>query len=195
MPAKKIFQKRYIDFVRDVALANGKVSNRMIAKRLGVDDKTIAKWRKEHPDFDRPFTDAVGMAREVVTGAAFGNLKVRKMKIVKETPDGKSVTTQDVLPTHNDVAVFSKIGLPSVIVAEQQQKNAHLRDILDRKNAGEITALQAAQYLEIEGVPVPATLLLEIKQNPIKADEGEIDDSTGFEHLTFEEIQELLKNE
>ncbi len=47
---------------------------------------------------------------------------------------------------------------------EKQQQKEYLRSILERKKAGEMTSLEAAQFMEIEGIPVPNTLLLEIKQ-------------------------------
>lgn len=164
MPARIVFKKNYIDFVRDVALANGKVSNRMIAKRLNVDEKTIRKWRSDHYDFDRAFNEALSMLREKIIKTAVINLDVRKMKTINKTPDGESESIKEIHPTHNDIAVFEKIGLSSVIISQIEEKKCYLQTILERKNSGEITPLQAGQLIEIEGIPVPNTLLLEIKQ-------------------------------
>ncbi|MFS1564210.1 MAG: hypothetical protein ACL7AX_12490 [Candidatus Arsenophonus phytopathogenicus] len=36
---------------------------------------------------------------------------------------------------------------------------------MSAKKAGEITSLEAAKFLEIEGIPDPNTLLIEIKQS------------------------------
>ncbi len=47
---------------------------------------------------------------------------------------------------------------------EKHQQKEYLRSILERKKSAEITSLEAAQFLEIEGIPIPTTLLLEIKQ-------------------------------
>ncbi|HGJ5899253.1 hypothetical protein [Arsenophonus apicola] len=164
MPARIVFKKNYIDFVRDVALANGKVSNRMIAKRLNVDEKTIRKWRSDYYDFDRAFNEALSMIREKLIKTAVKNLDVRKMKTINKTPDGESESIKEIHPTHNDIAVFEKIGLSSVIISQIEEKKCFLQTILERKNSGEITPLQAGQLIEIEGIPVPNTLLLEIKQ-------------------------------
>lgn len=165
MPARIVFKKNYIDFVRDVALANGKVSNRMIAKRLNVDEKTIRKWRSDYYDFDRAFNEALSMLREKIIKTAVINLDVRKMKTINKTPDGESESIKEIHPTHNDIAVFEKIGLSSVIISQIEEKKCYLQTILERKNSGEITPLQAGQLIEIEGIPVPNTLLLEIKQS------------------------------
>ncbi|QBY45875.1 helix-turn-helix domain-containing protein (plasmid) [Arsenophonus nasoniae] len=164
MPARIVFKKNYIDFVRDVALANGKVSNRMIAKRLAIDEKTIRNWRREYYDFDRAFGEALSMIREKIIKTAVKNLDVRKMKTINKTPDGESESIKEIHPTHNDIAVFEKIGLSSVIMSQEEEKICYLQTILERKNSGEITPLQAGQLIEIEGIPVPNTLLLEIKQ-------------------------------
>uniref|UniRef100_A0A3B0M1Y5 Uncharacterized protein n=1 Tax=Arsenophonus endosymbiont of Trialeurodes vaporariorum TaxID=235567 RepID=A0A3B0M1Y5_9GAMM len=164
MPARIVFKKNYIDFVRDVALANGKVSNRMIAKRLNVDEKTIRKWRSDHYDFDRAFREALSMLREKIIKTAVINLDVRKIKTINKTADGESESIKEILPTHNDIAVFEKIGLSSVIISQTEERKCYLQTILERKHSGEITPLQAGQLIEIEGIPVPTTLLLEIKQ-------------------------------
>jgi transposase-like protein len=37
----------------DMALARSKISNRMVAQRLGVDETTIRRWRKENIEFER----------------------------------------------------------------------------------------------------------------------------------------------
>ncbi|HGJ5854333.1 terminase small subunit [Arsenophonus nasoniae] len=57
------------------------------------------------------------------------------------------------------------LGNNVIYSAEIQKNKEYLRSILERKQSGEISALQAAQLIEIEGVEVPATLMLEIKQS------------------------------
>jgi transposase-like protein len=48
----------------DMALARSKISNRMVAQRLGVDETTIRRWRKENIEFERAFTEAREALRE-----------------------------------------------------------------------------------------------------------------------------------
>lgn len=164
MPAKKNFKDDYVGFVLDVALARGKVSNRMIAKRLGVDEKTIRCWRKDKPDFDEAFIEAMSLLREMVNSVARGNLKLRKKNIVKKTPEGESVITEDVLPTHNDIAVYSRIGLDASIVAEKNHQRDILREIIKKNISGELSSIDAAKLIEAEGIPIPKTLMLEVKK-------------------------------
>ncbi len=40
---------------------------------------------------------------------------------------------------------------------EKHQQKEYLRSILERKKSAEITSLEAAQFLEIEGIPIPTT--------------------------------------
>lgn len=172
MPAKKNFKKEYISFVLEVALARGKLSNRMIASRLGVDEKTIRKWRKDHLEFNEVFNDAIGVLREKINNTAIGNLEIRRRNIVKNTHEGESTITEDVLPTHNDIAVFAKLGLSSSVVTEQNGRQDLLRHTMKRKIAGELTALEAAQLLESEGIAVPKTLMLEVQKSVGIVDSG-----------------------
>lgn len=164
MPADSKFKKNYIDFVVDVSLARGGVSNRIISQRLGVAESTIRNWRKEYRDFDRAFIESLNCLREEMNTTARQNLKPRKRKIVKQTAEGESVITEDVLPTHNDLAVLTKLGVSASVVEEKNEERAFLRNTLQRKIAGELTALEAAQILESEGISVPKTVLLEVQK-------------------------------
>ncbi|WP_162505871.1 hypothetical protein [Candidatus Arsenophonus triatominarum] len=38
------------------------------------------------------------------------NTKIRKRKIIKTTADGETTTIEEVLPSHNDIAVTKKMG-------------------------------------------------------------------------------------
>lgn len=165
MPADSKFKKNYIDFVIDVSLGRGGVSNRIIAKRLGVAESTIRNWRKEYRDFDRAFIESLNCLREEINTTARQNLKTRKRKIVKKTAEGESVITEDVLPTHNDLAVLIKLGVSASVVEEKNEERNFLRDTMKRKIAGELTALEAAQLLESEGIAVPKTLMLEVQKD------------------------------
>lgn len=164
MPPKSGFKKAFIDLVIDVALARKKVSNRMIAKRLGLTEITIRRYRKDYPAFDRAFTEAREIIMEKVNRTAIDNLDVRKRKTVKKNAEGETSIVEDVLPTHNDVAVFGKIGMEHSIASEFDDPREILRNVMKRKIAGEITALEAAQLLEIEGCDVPKTLMLEVQK-------------------------------
>jgi transposase-like protein len=104
----------------DMALARSKISNRMVAQRLGVDETTIRRWRKENIEFERAFTEAREVLRKI-NRVAGKSLDVRKRKVVTTSPDGVKTTVEDVLPTHNDIAVFSKLSV--LVPASIARKN------------------------------------------------------------------------
>lgn len=163
MARKNSFKKAYVSIVIDMALARNKISNRMVAQRLEIDEATIRNWRKEHADFNRAFTEAREVLMERINSVAAKSLDVRKRKVVTTSPDGVKTTVEDVLPTHNDVAVFAKaLGLGRSVYGEDDRQRDVLRDVMKRKVSGEYTALQAAQLLEAEGVKVPETLMMEL---------------------------------
>ncbi|MEB0364320.1 hypothetical protein VC566_25245 [Citrobacter freundii] len=163
MARKNSFKKAYVGIVLDMALARNKISNRMVAQRLEIDEATIRNWRKEHADFNRAFTEAREVLMERINNVAGKNLDVRKRKTVTKSPDGLKTTVEDVLPTHNDVAVFAKsLGLGRSVYGEEDRQRDVLREVMKHKVAGKYSALEAAQLLEAEGVKVPATLLMEL---------------------------------
>lgn len=163
MAPKKSFRKAYVGIVMDMALARSKISNRMVAQRLGVDETTIRRWRKENIEFERAFTEAREALREKINRVAGKSLDVRKRKVVTTSPDGVKTTIEDVLPTHNDIAVFSKVlGLGTSVYSEEERQRDVLREVMKNKVAGKYSALEAAQLLEAEGVKVPATLQMEL---------------------------------
>lgn len=163
MAPKKSFRKAYVGIVMDMALARSKISNRMVAQRLGVDETTIRRWRKDNIEFERAFTEAREALREKINRVAGKSLDVRKRKVVTTSPDGVKTTIEDVLPTHNDIAVFSKVlGLGTSVYSEEERQRDVLREVMKHKVAGKYSALEAAQLLEAEGVKVPATLLMEL---------------------------------
>lgn len=169
MAPKKSFRKAYVGIVMDMALARSKISNRMVAQRLGVDETTIRRWRKENIDFERAFTDARQALMEKINNVAGKSLDVRKRKIVTTSRDGIKTTVEDVLPTHNDVAAFAKsLGLGHSVYGEAERLRDVLRDVMKFKVAGKYTALEAAQLLEAEGIKVPDTLMLELENLPNK---------------------------
>ncbi|MGL5969419.1 MAG: hypothetical protein ACRCZ6_20115 [Kluyvera sp.] len=163
MAPKKSFRKAYVGIVMDMALARSKISNRMVAQRLGVDETTIRRWRKENNEFERAFTEAREALREKINLTARKNLDVRKRKVVTKSGEEEKTTTEDVLPTHQDIAVFSKaLGLGTSVYSEEERQRDVLREVMKHKVAGKYSALQAAQLLEAEGVKVPATLMMEL---------------------------------
>ena len=163
MARKNSFKKAYVSTVMDMALARNKISNRMVAQRLEIDEATIRNWRKEHADFNRAFTEAREVLMERINSVAAKSLDVRKRKVITKSPDGVKTTVEDVLPTHNDVAVFAKaLGLGRSVYGEDDRQRDVLRDVMKRKVSGEYTALQAAQLLEAEGIKVPDTLMMEL---------------------------------
>ena len=164
MARKNSFKKAYVGIVIDMALARNKISNRMVAQRLEIDEATIRNWRKEHADFNRAFTEAREVLMEKINNVAAKSLDVRKRKIVSRGPKGLTTTIEDVLPTHNDIAVFSKaLGLGTSVYSEEERQRDVLREVMKHKVAGKYSALEAAQLLEAEGVKVPATLLMELE--------------------------------
>lgn len=163
MARKNSFKKAYVGIVIDMALARNKISNRMVAQRLEIDEATIRNWRKEHADFNRAFTEAREVLMEKINNVAAKSLDVRKRKIVSRGPKGLTTTIEDVLPTHNDIAVFSKaLGLGTSVYSEEERQRDVLREVMKHKVAGKYSALEAAQLLEAEWVKVPATLLMEL---------------------------------
>ena len=164
MARKNSFKKAYVGIVIDMALARNKISNRMVAQRLEIDEATIRNWRKEHADFNRAFTEAREILMEKINNVAGKSLDVRKRKIVSRGPKGLTTTIEDVLPTHNDIAVFSKaLGLGTSVYSEEERQRDVLREVMKHKVAGKYSALEAAQLLEAEGIKVPATLLMELE--------------------------------
>lgn len=193
MARKNSFRKAYVSIVLDMALARNKISNRMVAQRLEIDEATIRNWRKEHADFNRAFTEAREVLMEKINSVAGKSLDVRKRKIVTKSSDGLKVTTEDVLPTHNDVAVFAKaLGLGHSMFGEEERLRDVLRDIMKHKVSGKYTALEAAQLLEAEGIRVPETLMIELTapKKPELPGSGGGTDATG---MTTDEAAELYR--
>ncbi|HIG0279850.1 TPA: hypothetical protein ACX662_005625 [Klebsiella aerogenes] len=196
MARKNSFKKAYVGIVIDMALARNKISNRMVAQRLEIDEATIRNWRKEHADFNRAFTEAREVLMEKINNVAGKSLDVRKRKIVSRGPKGLTTTIEDVLPTHNDIAVFSKsLGLGNSVYSDEERQRDVLREVMKHKVAGKYTALEAAQLLEAEGIKVPATLLLELenlKKIEISGPGGSAI-KTETTNLTPQEAAELYK--
>lgn len=194
MAPKKSFRKAYVGIVMDMALARSKISNRMVAQRLGVDETTIRRWRKENSDLERAFTEAREALREKINSVAGKSLDVRKRKVITTSPDGTKTTVEDVLPTHNDVAVFAKsLGLGTSVYSDSDRLRDTLRDIMKNKVSGKYTALEAAQLLEGEGIKVPQTLLLELESL-----RGKVMNAPGTDHeqvasLTPQEAADVYK--
>ncbi|HBN1087735.1 TPA: hypothetical protein L1V86_000155 [Enterobacter cloacae] len=196
MAPKKSFRKAYVGIVMDMALARSKISNRMVAQRLGVDETTIRRWRKENIEFERAFTEAREALREKINRVAGKSLDVRKRKVVTTSPDGVKTTIEDVLPTHNDIAVFSKVlGLGTSVYSEEERQRDVLREVLKHKVAGKYSALEAAQLLEAEGVKVPATLLMELGAPKIFEPFNNMDEAAKADaaNLTPQEAADIYK--
>lgn len=196
MAPKKSFKKAYVGIVMDMALARSKISNRMVAQRLGVDETTIRRWRKENIDFERAFTEAREVLAEKINNVAGKSLDVRKRKIITTSPNGVKTTVEDVLPTHNDVALFAKsLGLGHSVYGEEDRLRDVLRDVMKHKVAGKYTALEAAQLLEAEGIKVPETLMMEL-DTPKKIEvllAGQSTDKPDTASLTPQEAAEKYK--
>lgn len=196
MAPKKSFRKAYVGIVMDMALARSKISNRMVAQRLGVDETTIRRWRKENIEFERAFTEAREALREKINRVAGKSLDVRKRKVVTTSPDGVKTTIEDVLPTHNDIAVFSKVlGLGTSVYSEEERQRDVLREVMKHKVAGKYSALEAAQLLEAEGIKVPATLLMELEAPKIFEPFNNMDEAAkaDAENLTPQEAADIYK--
>ena len=196
MAPKKSFRKAYVGIVMDMALARSKISNRMVAQRLGVDETTIRRWRKENIEFERAFTEAREALREKINRVAGKSLDVRKRKVVTTSPDGVKTTIEDVLPTHNDIAVFSKVlGLGTSVYSEEERQRDVLREVLKHKVAGKYSALEAAQLLEAEGVKVPETLLMELGAPKIFEPFNNMDEAAKADaaNLTPQEAADIYK--
>lgn len=196
MARKNSFKKAYVNTVMDMALARNKISNRMVAQRLGIDEATIRNWRKEHPDLDRAFTEAREVLMEKINSVAGRSLDVRKRKVVTKSDDGMKTIIEDVLPTHNDVAVFAKaLGLGHSMYGEDERRRDVLRDVMKQKVAGKYSALEAAQLLEAEGVKVPATLLMELEAPKIFESFNNMDEAAKADaaNMTPQEAADIYK--
>ncbi|MFT2253409.1 hypothetical protein [Escherichia coli] len=196
MAPKKSFRKAYVGIVMDMALARSKISNRMVAQRLGVDETTIRRWRKENIEFERAFTEAREALREKINRVAGKSLDVRKRKVVTTSPDGVKTTIEDVLPTHNDIAVFSKVlGLGTSVYSEEERQRDVLREVMKHKVAGKYSALEAAQLLEAEGIKVPETLLMELGAPKIFEPFNNMDEAAKADaaNLTPQEAADIYK--
>ncbi|HCB1630592.1 hypothetical protein [Enterobacter kobei] len=196
MAPKKSFRKAYVGIVMDMALARSKISNRMVAQRLGVDETTIRRWRKENIEFERAFTEAREALREKINRVAGKSLDVRKRKVVTTSPDGVKTTIEDVLPTHNDIAVFSKVlGLGTSVYSEEERQRDVLREVMKHKVAGKYSALEAAQLLEAEGVKVPATLFMELEAPKIFESFNNMDEAAKADaaNVTPQEAADIYK--
>lgn len=196
MARKNSFKKAYVGIVIDMALARNKISNRMVAQRLEIDEATIRNWRKEHADFNRAFTEAREVLMEKINNVAGKSLDVRKRKIVSRGPKGLTTTIEDVLPTHNDIAVFSKaLGLGTSVYSEEERQRDVLREVMKHKVAGKYSALEAAQLLEAEGVKVPATLLMELGAPKIFEPFNNMDEAAKADaaNLTPQEAADIYK--
>ncbi len=196
MAPKKSFRKAYVGIVMDMALARSKISNRMVAQRLGVDETTIRRWRKENIEFERAFTEAREALREKINRVAGKSLDVRKRKVVTTSPDGVKTTIEDVLPTHNDIALFSKVlGLGTSVYSEEERQRDVLREVMKNKVAGKYSALEAAQLLEAEGVKVPATLQMELGAPKIFEPFNNMDEAAKADaaNLTPQEAADIYK--
>jgi hypothetical protein len=195
MAPKKSFKKAYVSIVLDMALARSKISNRMVAQRLGVDETTIRRWRKENVDFERAFSEARQVLMEKINNVAGKSLDVRKRKIISNGPKGLTTTVEDVLPTHNDVAVFAKsLGLGHSTYGEDERLRDVLRDVMRQKVAGKYNALEAAQLLEAEGIKIPETLRLELETPKIFEPFTNTDDAeTETANLTAQEAADAYK--
>ena len=196
MAPKKSFRKAYVGIVMDMALARSKISNRMVAQRLGVDETTIRRWRKENIEFERAFTEAREALREKINRVAGKSLDVRKRKVVTTSPNGVKTTIEDVLPTHNDIAVFSKVlGLGTSVYSEEERQRDVLREVMKNKVAGKYSALEAAQLLEAEGVKVPATLQMELGAPKIFEPFNNMDEAAKADaaNLTPQEAADIYK--
>lgn len=196
MARKNSFKKAYVGIVIDMALARNKISNRMVAQRLEIDEATIRNWRKEHADFNRAFTEAREVLMEKINNVAGKSLDVRKRKIVSRGPKGLTTTIEDVLPTHNDIAVFSKaLGLGTSVYSEEERQRDVLREVMKHKVAGKYSALEAAQLLEAEGIKVPATLLMELEAPKIFEPFNNMNEAAkaDAENLTPQEAADIYK--
>nr|CBA73541.1 hypothetical protein ARN_18160 [Arsenophonus nasoniae] len=122
---------------------------------------------------------------------------MRTRKIIKKTPDGETTTIEEVLPSHNDIAVYKKMGINEVFFNEEkQQQKEYLRSILERKKTGEMTSLEAAQFLEGEGIAVPKTLLLEVLDQLKRPISFEKDEAAKIDvsNFTVDELKSLMED-
>jgi hypothetical protein len=161
------FKKEYTYRILAIALKDTKrITNTYAAKVFNVTEGAIRSWRTLHPEFNQAFLDAADSFRVMVNDAQIHAINMRKRKIVTDGPDGKTTTIEDVPP--NQIASVANAVLKSGLkysIKPDDGKVELLRNVMKRKIAGELTALEAAQLLEVEGIDVPKTLILEIQKD------------------------------
>jgi predicted transcriptional regulator len=167
MTKRSRFKTEYIYRILAIALKEKKrITNARIAKELGVSESTIRNWRAFHLEFDKVFLEAADCLRVMVNDAQIHAVRMRKRKIINEGPDGKTTTIEEIPP--NQIASVASLVLKSGLgysVKSDDGKDDLLRNTVKLKIAGEISALEAAQLLESEGIAVPKTLMLEVQKS------------------------------
>lgn len=159
------------------AYSRVKISNRNFAKHISVSEAVIRKWRKEHPDFDRSFLDPAGVIASKINIGVMDNLEKRSKMTIVKSDDGVKAIKDDVLPTHNDLLVASKLGFrKSMVGFDEQHRKSVIANLNKQLVSGDITYLDAIAELELEEVTVPASWKArEIARIVKMHDSGEID--------------------
>lgn len=140
------------------AYSRVKISNRNFAKHIGVTEGAIRKWRKEYPDFDRAFLDPAGVIASKINMGVMDNLDKRSKMTIIKGEDGVKAIKDDVLPTHNDLLVASKLGFrKSMVGFDEQHRKSVIADLNKQLASGDVTYLDAVAELELEEILVPAS--------------------------------------
>ncbi|WP_140187470.1 hypothetical protein [Providencia stuartii] len=140
------------------AYSRVKISNRNFAKHIGVTEGAIRKWRKEYPDFDRAFLDPAGVIASKINIGVMDNLDKRSKMTIVKGEDGVKAIKDDVLPTHNDLLVASKLGFrKSMVGFDEQHRKSVIADLNKQLVSGDVTYLDAVAELELEEILVPAS--------------------------------------
>lgn len=140
------------------AYSRVKISNRNFAKHISVSEAVIRKWRKENPDFDRAFIDPAGVIASKINMGVMDNLDKRSKMTIVKSEDGVKAIKDDVLPTHNDLLVASKLGFRKPMVGfDEQHRKSVIADLNKQLVSCDITYLDAVAELELEEILVPAS--------------------------------------
>lgn len=143
--------------VKLAGFSRRRLTNRVVAKWLSVDEKTIRNWRKGHEDFDYALGNAEAIWMERISQNLWGNLEPReKVTVIKDSDGNVKAIKEQVLPTHNDIAAAMKGGARKPLGGfEEQERNEIITIINKRLVSGEIDYLDAMCECEIAGVKPP----------------------------------------
>ncbi|MEY0016981.1 hypothetical protein AB7W42_18990 [Providencia rettgeri] len=153
------YESHYVNLALSfAAFSRVPINNCNFAKHIGVTEGAIRKWRKENPDFNCAFINPAGVIASKINMGVMDNLDKRSKMTIIKGEDGVKAIKDDVLPTHNDLLVASKLGFRKPMVGfDEQHRKSVIADLNKKLITGDITYLDAVAELELEEILVPAS--------------------------------------